>query len=56
MAPILYRFENQLEKREALLIHTIEALVGEDHKRLKDEYDALKAELENKYNKCLVPT
>ncbi|CAI2199602.1 9314_t:CDS:1, partial [Funneliformis geosporum] len=32
----------------------IEAQVTEEHKRLKDEYDALKSCLESKYNNCMV--
>ncbi|CAI2195355.1 7100_t:CDS:1, partial [Funneliformis geosporum] len=60
---ILFRldgFEKQLEEREALLKQkennikkTIEDQVAEKHKRLKDEYDALKDRLEGEYNKCM---
>ncbi|PKC15078.1 hypothetical protein RhiirA5_408662 [Rhizophagus irregularis] len=51
-------FEKRLEEREALLKQkennikiTIEAQIGEERKRLKDEYDALKLRLESEYNK-----
>ncbi|PKY47755.1 hypothetical protein RhiirA4_421648 [Rhizophagus irregularis] len=51
-------FEKRLEEREALLKQkennikiTIEAQAGEERKRLKDEYDALKLRLESEYNK-----
>ena len=54
-------FEKQLEEREALLRQkennikkTIEAQVGEERKRLKDEYDALMARKESEYNNCMV--
>src|SRR3954452_24279882 len=54
-------FEKQLEERDALLRQrennikkTIEAQVAEEHKCLKDEYDTLKTDLENKYNHCMV--
>jgi exonuclease VII large subunit len=54
-------FEKQLEEREALLKQkennikkTIEDRIAEEHKRLKDEYDALKSRLENEYNNCMV--
>src|SRR5215216_4878985 len=54
-------FEKQLEEREALLKQkennikkTIEDQVAEEHKRLKDEYDALKDRLEGEYNKCMI--
>ncbi|CAB4407964.1 unnamed protein product [Rhizophagus irregularis] len=54
-------FEKQLEEREALLKqkknnikNIIEAQVGEECKRLKDEYDALKVRLESEYNKCFI--
>src|SRR3954454_18402928 len=54
-------FEKQLEEREALLRQkennikkTIEAQVAEEHKRLKDEYDALMAQKESEYNNCMV--
>jgi hypothetical protein len=54
-------FEKQLEEREALLKQkennikkTIEDRVAEEHKRLKDEYDALKSRLESEYNNCMV--
>jgi hypothetical protein len=54
-------FEKQLEEREALLKRkennikkTIEDQVAEEHKRLKDEYDALKNRLEGEYNKCMI--
>src|SRR5271154_2445467 len=54
-------FEKQLEEREALLKqkeinikNTVDSQLGEEHKRLKDEYDDLKIRLENEYNKCFV--
>src|SRR5271154_6739317 len=54
-------FEKQLEEREALLKqkeinikNTVDFQLGEEHKRLKGEYDDLKVRLENKYNKCFV--
>ncbi|CAB5338588.1 unnamed protein product [Rhizophagus irregularis] len=54
-------FEKRLEEREALLKQkennikiTIEAQIGEERKRLKDEYDALKLRLESEYNKCMI--
>ncbi|CAI2176997.1 10883_t:CDS:2, partial [Funneliformis geosporum] len=54
-------FEKQLEEREALLKQkennikkSIEDQVAEEHKRLKDEYDALKDRLEGEYNKCMI--
>ena len=50
-----------MEEREALLRQkennikkTIEAQIVEEHKCLKDEYDALKIRLESEYNKCIV--
>ncbi|CAB5370967.1 unnamed protein product [Rhizophagus irregularis] len=54
-------FEKQLEKREALLRQkennikkTIEVQIAEEHKHLKDEYDAFKSRLESEYNNCMV--
>jgi hypothetical protein len=54
-------FEKQLEERELHVQQrennikkTIEAQVAEEHKRLKDEYDALKFRLESEYNNCMV--
>jgi len=54
-------FEKQLEEREyrirqqeTNIKNTVEVQVAEEHKRLKDEYDGLKTELENKYNKCMI--
>src|SRR5271154_5103198 len=54
-------FEKQLEEWEALLKqkeinikNTVESQLGEERKRLKDEYDDLKIRLENEYNKCFV--
>ena len=54
-------FEKQLEERELRVQQwennikkTIDAQVAEERKRLKDEYDTLKTDLENKYNHCMV--
>ncbi|CAI2188916.1 9770_t:CDS:1, partial [Funneliformis geosporum] len=54
-------FEKQLEEYEALLRQkeinikkTIENQVNEEHKHLKDEYNALMVRKKSEYNNCMV--